>query len=104
VARWRWSWLKNSEAYQAVPERRGAGLPGGEKFDKRQAFHDQPPAQRQRRNNHVERANRGRRFDEKARYEWRRRKSIVRFVLLRLSRHAPKTKPQGQQLPPSGGG
>jgi hypothetical protein len=44
-------------------------------------------------NNHVERAHRRLRFGEKPRYKWR--KSIVRFLLLRISRHAAKTKPPG---------
>ncbi len=76
----------------------------GETFDKTPAFHDQPSAQRRRTNDHVERASRRLRFDEKARYKWRRRKSTVRFVLLRISRHSPKIKPQRQQPPPSVGG
>jgi len=39
-----------------------------------------------RTNNHVERANRRLRFWEKARYKWRRRRWVVRFVLLALDR------------------
>jgi hypothetical protein len=105
VARWRWTRLKNNEAYQGVPElKQVLDWLDGEKLDKTQAFHGQPEAQRQKTNNHVERMNRRLRFDEKARYKWRRRKSIVRFVLLRISRHGPRTKPQGQQPPPGGGG
>ena len=37
-----------------------------------------------RTNNHVERANRMIRLLEKVRYKWRRRKTLVRFVVLRL--------------------
>jgi hypothetical protein len=74
----------------------------GEKFAKTQAFLKQPVGQRQKTNNHVERMNRRLRFDERARYKWRRRKSIVRFVLLRISRHVPRPKTHGQ--PPPGGG
>jgi hypothetical protein len=32
------------------------------------------------------------RFDEKARHGWRSRRSIVRFILLRIRRHAPSPK------------
>jgi hypothetical protein len=105
VARWRWARLKNNEAYQAVPELKDVlAWLDGEKFDKTQAFHKQPPGERQKTNNHVERTNRRLRFDEKARYKWRKRRSIVRSLLLRLSRHVPKPKTQGQHEPPVGNG
>jgi transposase-like protein len=65
---------------------------GKGKLEKTLAFLDQPPAKRQKTNNHVERMNRKLRFDEKARCKWRRRKSIVRWVLLRISRHVPRPK------------
>ena len=102
VARWRWSRLKNSEAYQAVPELTEVlRWLEGEKMDKTQAFTGQPVEERQKTNNHVERMNRRLRFDEKARYKWRKRKSIVRFVLLRISRHVPR--PRTHHPPPPGG-
>ena len=41
-----------------------------------------------------QRTNRKLRFDEKVRYKWRRRKSVVRFVLLKISRYQPQPKPQ----------
>jgi hypothetical protein len=106
VARWRWTRLKNNEAYQAVPELKDVlEWLDGEKLDKTQAFHQQPLEERQKTNNHVERVNRKLRFHEKARYKWRKRKSIVRFVLLRISRHVPQPKTQAQrQPPPSRGG
>jgi Transposase len=105
VARWRWTRLKNDEAYREVPELAEVlSWLEGEKMDKTQAFCGQPERQRQKTNNHVERMNRKLRFDEKARYKWRKRKSIVRFVLLKISRHVPKPKAQGQQPPPRGGG
>jgi hypothetical protein len=105
VARWRFSRLKNNEAYQGVAELAEVlEWLDGEKMDKTQTFCGQPEGQRQKTNNHVERMNRKLRFDEKARYKWRKRKSIVRFVLLKISRHVPKTKAQGQQPPPPGGG
>jgi hypothetical protein len=101
VARWRWARLANNPAYQEVAELKEAlEWLDEEKFAKTQAFHRQPLAQRQKTNNHVERTNRRLRFDEKARYKWRRRKSIVRFVLLRLSRHTPRPKTHGQHQPP----
>ena len=43
--------------------------------------------------------NRKLRFDEKVRYKWRSRKSIVRWVLLRISLHVPKPKAKGSQPP-----
>jgi hypothetical protein len=105
VARWRWSRLKNDEAYKQVAELAEVlDWLDGEKFIKTQAFCGQPVGQRQKTNNHVERMNRKLRFDEKARYKWRRRKSIVRFVLLRISRHVPQPKTHEQQPPPQGGG
>ena len=105
VARWRWSRLKNNEAYQGVPELAEVlAWLDGEKLDKTQAFTAQPLPQRQKTNNHVERMNRKLRFDEKARYKFRRRKSIVRFLLLKISRHKPRPKTREQQPPPSGGG
>jgi hypothetical protein len=101
VARWRWSRLKNNQAYQAVPELKEVlEWLDEQKYTKTQAFHKQPLGKRQKTNNHVERTNRRLRFDEKTRYKWRRRKSIVRFVLLRISRHTPRPKTHGQHQPP----
>lgn len=105
VARWRWSRLKNDEAYRGVAELKEVlEWLDGEKMDKTQAFCVQPEAERQKTNNHVERMNRKLRFDEKARYKWRKRKSIVRFILLRISCHVPKPKTQAQHQPPPPGG
>jgi hypothetical protein len=102
VARWRWTRLKNDPEYRAVPELAEAleGLGKG-KLQKTLTFLGRPEAQRQKTNNHVERMNRRLRFDEKVRYKWRRRKSIVRWVLLRISRHVPKPKARGLQPPPT---
>jgi hypothetical protein len=102
VARWRWARLRSNPEYQAVPELAEAleGLGKG-KLDKTLAFLGRPVGQRQKTNNHVERMNRRLRFDEKVRYKWRRRKSIVRWVLLRISRHVPRPKTQGLQPPPT---
>jgi hypothetical protein len=57
---------------------------GPEKFPKLMAFLDHPLSQRVRTNNHVERTNRRFRFLEKVRYKWRRRRTLVRFVVLTL--------------------
>jgi hypothetical protein len=104
VARWRFSRLKNNEAYRGVPELEGVlDWLDGEKLDKTHAFTGQPPQERQKTNNHVERMNRKLRFDEKARYKFRKRKSIVRWVLLRISRHTPRPKTHDQPVPPEGG-
>ena len=100
VARWRWARLRSNAEYQGVPELREAldGLGKG-KLEKTLPFLGQPEGRRQKTNNHVERMNRKLRFDEKARYKWRRRKSIVRWVLLRISRHVTKPKTQDEQRP-----
>jgi transposase-like protein len=57
-----------------------------EKFDKMMAFLHRPKAEQVRTNNHVERTNRHLRYFEKVRYKWRRRRTIVRFVVLALDR------------------
>ena len=92
VARWRWTMLLRKAAYQGVPELAQVleSLDKGE-LEKTLSFLGQPEGEREKTNNHVERMNRKLRFDEKTRYKWRRRKSIVRWVLLRISRHIPKT-------------
>lgn len=105
VARWRWARLAGKPEYQQMQELAEVlGWLDEEKFTKTQAFCGQPEQQRQKTNNHVERMNRRLRFDEKARYKWRKRKSIVRFILLRISLHVPKPKTQGRPPPPPGGG
>ena len=94
--------MRNNAEYQEVPELREAleGLGKG-KLGKTLSLLGQPEGERQKTNNHVERMNRKLRFDEKARCKRRRRKSIVRWVLLRISRHVPKPKTQGPQPPPA---
>src|SRR3954471_24267188 len=72
-------------AFRAVPELVQALEPlSAEKFPKIMAYLNNPVSRRVRTNNHVERANRMVRFLEKVRYRWRRRKTLVRFVVLRL--------------------
>jgi hypothetical protein len=72
-------------AFQTVPELVKAmeQLEEG-KFAKLMAYLKNPLSQRVRTNNHVERTNRMFRFLEKVRYKWRRRKTLVRFVVLKL--------------------
>jgi hypothetical protein len=62
------------------------GMLSPEKFDKMMAFLHSPVAKQVRTNNHVERTNRRLRYFEKVRYKWRRRRTIVRFVVLALDR------------------
>jgi hypothetical protein len=57
-----------------------------EKFEKMIAYLHSPVGQRVRTNNHVERVNRRLRYFEKVRYKWRRRRTVVRFVVLALDR------------------
>ena len=72
-------------AFSAVPELvKALEQLGPEKFPKIMAYLNKPVGERVRTNNHVERANRMIRLLEKVRYKWRRRKTLVRFVVLRL--------------------
>jgi hypothetical protein len=73
--------------FQTVPELVAAIKQlNEEKFLKTMAFLKSPPGERVRTNNHVERTNRMIRFLEKVRYKWRRRRTLVRFVVLKLDR------------------
>jgi Transposase len=72
-------------AFQAVPELvKALEQVDAEKFPKLMAYLKNPLSRRVRTNNHVERTNRMFRFLEKVRYKWRRRKTLVRFVVLTL--------------------
>jgi transposase-like protein len=72
-------------AFRAVPELvKAMEQIGAEKFPKLMAYLNNPVSRRVRTNNHVERTNRLFRFLEKVRYKWRRRKTLVRFVVLTL--------------------
>jgi hypothetical protein len=55
------------------------------KLPKLMAYLNGPASLRVRTNNHVERTNRMFRFLEKVRYKWRRRRTLVRFVVLKLN-------------------
>ena len=71
--------------FQAVPELvKAMEQLDEEKFAKLMAYLNNPVNQRVRTNNHVERTNRMVRFFEKVRYKWRRRKTLVRFLVLKL--------------------
>jgi hypothetical protein len=73
-------------AFRAVPElARALEQLDEEKFAKLMAYLKNPMSRRVRTNNHVERTNRTFRFLEKVRYKWRRRRTLVRFVVLRLN-------------------
>src|SRR5450432_2818588 len=72
-------------AFQAVPELvKAMEQVDAEKFAELMAYLKNPLSRRVRTNNHVERTNRMFRFLEKVRYKWRRRKTLVRFVVLKL--------------------
>ena len=85
LARRRRTLLLKKGEYQEVPElEKAMGLLEGEKFDKMVVFLERPLGQQVRTNNHVERANRKIRFDEKVRYKFRSERSLDRFLRLRL--------------------
>ncbi len=72
-------------AFQAVPELvKAMEQIEGEKFTKLMAYLKNPMSRRVRTNNHVERTNRMFRLLEKVRCKWRRRRTLVRFVVLTL--------------------
>jgi len=79
--------LVANPAFQKVPElAKAMNMLEPKQFAKMIAFLRTPAAKRIRTNNHVERANRKLRHYEKVRYKWRRRRSIVRFLLLAIHR------------------
>lgn len=81
----RWRYLHRHAKYLAVPELKEAlATLEKDKFRKMIAFLRSPVAKRVRTNNHVERCNRKLRHWEKVRYKWRRRRTLVRFLVLAL--------------------
>ncbi len=83
----RWAILVNTPEFQADADlARAVAMLTPEKFEKMIAYVHSPVGQRLRTNNHVERTNRRLRYLEKVRYKWRRRRTIVCFVLLALDR------------------
>jgi Transposase len=86
-ARCRWAALVKKAAFQADPDlTRALAMLPAEKFQKMIAYLHSPAGRQVRTNNHVERVNRRFRYLEKVRYKWRRRRTIVRFVVLALDR------------------
>ena len=86
-------------AFRAVPELvKAMEQLDAEKFPKLMAYLNGPASRRVRTNNHVERTNRLFRFLEKVRYKWRRRRTLVRFVVLKLDEvwsHWAPPRPSG---------
>jgi hypothetical protein len=106
----RWANLVNTPEFLADADlARALAMLSPEKFEKMIAYVHSPVGQRVRTNNHVERTNRRLRYLEKVRYKWRRRRTIVRFVVLALDRWRQKkiTKevapppPTSKQLKPN---
>jgi transposase len=85
----RWRALQDSVEFKAIPELVQALESLEEKkFTKMIAFLRGPVRRRRqvRTNNHVERCNRKLRYCEKVRYKWRRRRTLVRYLVLALDR------------------
>jgi hypothetical protein len=95
----RWATLVNTPEFLADADlARALAMLSPEKFEKMIAYVHSPAGQRVRTNNHVERTNRRLRYMEKVRYKWRRRRTIVRFVVLAVDRWWKKhTKNQEAQ-------
>jgi Transposase len=75
---------------------------GPEKFEKMIAYLHSPVEPRMRTNNHVERTNRRWRYFEKVRYKWRRRRTIVRFLVLAINRwHQRRMAAEAHASPPT---
>lgn len=80
--------LTTDRDFLAVPELvKAVKKLGPEKFAKMIAFLGSAACRQMRTNNHVERINRKLRHEEKARYKWRSRRTIVRFMVLLLDRY-----------------
>jgi hypothetical protein len=92
--------------FQAVPELAQAMKQlNEERFAKLMAYLANPVCRRVRTNNHVERTNRMFRLLEKVRYKWRRRRTLVRFVVLTLNsiwmeRTTSRAKPASRSRAP----
>jgi Transposase len=86
-ARCRRAALVKNATFLADPDLSQAlALLAPDKFDKMIAYLRSPAGPRVRTNNHVERVNRRLRYFEKVRYKWRRRRTIVRFIVLAIDR------------------
>jgi len=85
----RWQALQASVEFRAIPElAKALECLQEKKFTKMIAFLRGSVRQRRRTrtNNHVERCNRKLRYCEKVRYKWRRRRTLVRYLVLALDR------------------
>ena len=92
--------IEREAAFQAVPELvKAMKKLEPAKFTKMMAYLSNPVSQRVRTNNHVERTNRLIRLLEKVRYKWRRRKTLVRFVVLLLDRFWSEWTPRATKGP-----
>lgn len=102
-ARCRRAALVNDPKFLADPDlTKALAMLSAEKFAKMTAYLHSPAARRIRTNNHVERTNRRLRSFEKVRYKWRRRRTIVRFVVLALDRwRRARCAPSPAKLPPN---
>jgi hypothetical protein len=91
--------------FEAVPELvKAMKQLDEEKFPKLMAYLANPVSRRVRTNNHVERTNRMFRLLEKVRYKWRRRRTLVRFVVLTLDvLWKERTPGRSEAIDPSGG-
>ncbi len=93
--------LLRSAAFAALPELASAmKMLTEEKFAKMITFLANPVGRRLRTNNHVERTNRRLRFLEKVRYKWRRRRTLVRFVVLTLDRWRQNDQSETEESAP----
>jgi hypothetical protein len=82
-----WAKLMTNPEYLNDPDlSKALAMLKPEKFLKMIAYLESPLGQRVRTNNHVERTNRRLRYLEKVRYKWRRRRTIIRFVVLAFTR------------------
>ena len=91
----RWRRLQSKATYLAVPELKKVmeTTLSQAKFTKMIAFLRNPASKAVRTNNHVERCNRKLRYWEKVRYKWRRRRTLVRFLVLALDAWWQRTLP-----------
>jgi hypothetical protein len=95
--------IVRDRVFRAVPELvKALDQLDEERFPKLMAYLSNPLSRRVRTNNHVERTNRMFRLLEKVRYKWRRRRTLVRFVVLTLDivwRERPTADSKGTGRP-----
>src|ERR1700682_2138624 len=92
--------LLRRPAFQKMPGLAEAmAMLAPDKFAKMIAFLKSPARDKVRTNNHVERANRKLRYFEKVRYKWRRRRTLVRFLVLAMDRWWTAAEAEEQNPP-----